>query len=312
MRPGPIVVNVDSNTEPAGDVGPLLASFVRHLRAERRSEDTITSYAAAVRVLIAFLGARGMPVLVAGVSREHVEEWLIWLHAGYKPATVKTRFGGVRAFFLWLVEEGELTASPVARIRAPDVPLDPPDVLTEEELARLLKACAGPTFNDRRDEAVVRLMAETGLRRAETAGLLLADVDLDAGTALVMGKGRRPRAVPFGPRTARAIDRYVRLRRQHRHAASPRLLLGQQGALGGAGIAQALHLRAEAAGITGFHLHRLRHRFADRWLAAGGQEGDLMRIAGWRSREMLARYGAARADARAHEAARRLALGEDV
>jgi integrase len=76
------------------------------------------------------------------------------------------------------------------------------------------------------------------------------------------------------------------------------------------GIRQMLRRRANQCGLDHLHPHMFRHTFAHRWLSEGGQEQDLMRLAGWRSREMLARYGASAADQRAREAHRRMGLGD--
>jgi integrase/recombinase XerC len=82
-----------------------------------------------------------------------------------------------------------------------------------------LAACAGKGFEARRDTAMLMLLVDTGARRAELVDLTLAHVDLDV--LLVLGKGRRERALPFGHTAGAALDRYLRARPRHKDAALP-------------------------------------------------------------------------------------------
>jgi integrase/recombinase XerD len=299
------------------DMTELLDSWTIALRDEGKSKNTCRAYADSVRALIAWQDRTG----VHGLTREATAGFLASIldeggrdGNGGASATANLRARAIRLFSAWAADEGRIDRDELAGMKAPKVGKTVVPKLSDDELKNLIAACgADKSIYGRRDEALVRLASEAACRADELLSMdLPGDLDLKRGIAVIRrGKGSKGRIVPFGPHTSRAIDRYLFMRKRAGLPADGPLWISQRkGRLSYPGLYSTLGKRAAAAGITGFHPHRLRHTAASRWLRAGGSEGGLMAIAGWTSREMLDRYVADTASERAAEESRKLHLGE--
>ena len=133
----------------------------------------------------------------------------------------------------------------------PQIPDNPPPVLTDDQIRALFKTCKGPSFEDRRDTAIIALFLDAGLRLGELTGITVPDIDTETMTLTVLGKGQRLRTVAINRVAMQAVDRYIRARRSHPQAqVADALWLGNRGPMTGSGIRQMLERRGPEAGIS--------------------------------------------------------------
>lgn len=261
---------------------------------------------------------------IGQLRRMHVDGWMRHLadDLGRSEATRRVRLIALRKFLAYLVSEPDigLEINPAQLVAMPTPKDKVIPVIHDEDLVALLRPIErGSTFVDRRDAAILRVLIDTGCRRGELAGIDVDDVDLRThDIRLRRTKGGDERLVPVGAKTALALRKYLRARQRQPAAASPALFLsvrsGNRGGwrMSGAGLAEMVTRRCEAAGLPPVHPHMFRHTWANDLLANGANEGDVEKLAGWRSPLMVRRYGAAAASQRARDSARRLARGDRI
>ncbi|WP_199827661.1 tyrosine-type recombinase/integrase, partial [Streptomyces specialis] len=247
------------------------------------------------------------------VTRAHIEAFQAWMIDTRSASTALNKHKALQQFFKWLqLSEEEIDRSPMERVKQPKTPGRLVPVMPEADTAKVLATCKGKAFTQLRDEAIIRLLCNTGARLSEVGRLTVEDIDLNTDSVRYHGKGSKDRRVRFGPRTARAVSRYLRSRAKHKGADLPQLWLAERGGrpLEPNGIKIMLKRRGLAAGLSGVHAHRWRHTFAHAWKRAGADTGDLMLLLGWTSEDMPRRYGASAAAERAQETHLRIGIGD--
>ncbi|MGO8894890.1 MAG: tyrosine-type recombinase/integrase [Streptosporangiaceae bacterium] len=283
----------------AGIFHAEVSSFALRLAAEGKAAKTIRTYTEAVQWFAAALPGKASRASWEQVTSQDIQRWMAWLLDRYSTAYASNQYRALQQFFKWLAAEDHLP-DPMAGLQPPRVTAKLVPVFTSQELTRLEHACAGRSFAQRRDTAIIAVLTATGVRLSELVGLRCSDIDLWQREITVRGKGGKTRIVKIGHQAARSLDRYLRARARHAQAWRPQLWLGtgNREPLTAAGSCQMITRRGRQCGVDSYP-HRFRHHFSHTWLDRGGPKGDLMELNGWASPQMLRRYGASARSARA-------------
>ena len=209
-----------------GDTREAWGQWRRRLRAANRAETTIRNYGEAVCALQEWLNASRDGLAAIDATAGDIEDFLGHVLALRTSGTAASRYRCLRQFWKFLAAE-DLADDVMARVKGPVAKSKVPEVLTDDELRRLLAACrpakgAKQTVTELRDETMIRIFLEPGSPRcAEMAALTLEDIDLDAETITIRhGKGDRLRVIPMSPETQAVMFRYKRARRASTQAAA--------------------------------------------------------------------------------------------
>ena len=260
----------------------ILKDYRYYLRVERAlSPNTVAAYA---RDVSEFLAAADLAP--RAVRPEDIERYLV-ARAGGDPSTALGMTGkpqalskrsqarllsALRSFFDWLILEGERPDNPCDRVEAPKLGRYLPEVLSVEEVEKILNSVTGNDWRALRDRAILEILYGCGLRVSEACGLLISHVYLQQGFVRVVGKGNKERLVPLGEMAADAFRAYLEARPQ---AAEPAFddiaFLNKNGRpLSRVAIFNLVKQQALIAGVNNeISPHTFRHSFATHLIENG-------------------------------------------
>lgn len=248
--------------------------FLDHLRFERgASERTLSAYDHDVTRLAVHLSAAGRAVPGAATPADLRAFVLRLKDLGLAPSSIARNISAIRTYFGFLVAEGLVTADPSEKLQTPRGWRTLPEVLTIEEIGRLLDAPDLSRPLAWRDRALLEFMYASGARVSEVVDLRTRDLSLDEEIAVVYGKGAKERMVPIGRRAVGALAIYLRETRPRleQGRGEGRVFLNARGMpLTRMGIWKILRGHVEDAGIRKpVSPHTLRHSFATHLLEGG-------------------------------------------
>jgi integrase/recombinase XerD len=267
----------------------LLLDFQGYLEIERGlSRNTLEAYRTDLQQFGEFLTRRGLSALelAPGELAEFISELAQGREgrAAVAPATLQRKVACLRSFYRYLRREQVIDHDPARELRAPRAPARLPQVLSRDEVTRLLAQPRGTGAAAVRDRALLETMYACGLRASEAVTLELSDLDLDLGVLRARGKGSKERLVPIGSQAIQGLRSYLR-------EARPRLVgladethvfVNRRGsALSRQGLYKIVQRHARSAGLERrMSPHTLRHTFATHLLAGGCDLRSLQEMLG--------------------------------
>jgi len=267
----------------------LIKLFDEMMASEKMSSlNTRRAYKNDIRNFVEFIG-KNSNLTALTVKKEHITKWLNSLNdIKISRNTYLRKLSSIKEFYKFLVMDSFIKNNPTSNIKAPTRHKNLPNVLSIEEIEKLIEAI-NPSRTDHKSIrllALVEIMYSSGLRVEELVSLLAKSVNIKKSVLLVMGKGNKERLVPVGKTAINALNKYLNIRDKfiRNNSNSPWLFpsSSKKGYLTARRFSQLLKIAASKAGLDSKKIspHILRHAFATHMLAGGADLRILQEILG--------------------------------
>ncbi len=184
--------------------------FETYLRLEKSlSQNSIEAYIIDVGKLERFIEEKKGEETPGNVKYTDLKEFLVWYNTENRNARTQSRIlSGIRSFFRFLLIEGEISENPASLIESPKLGLKLPEVLSVNEIDRMIEAIDLSKPEGHRNKAIIETIYGCGLRVSELVNLRLTDIHYGEGFVMVTGKGNKQRLVPISNKALKEIDIY--------------------------------------------------------------------------------------------------------
>lgn len=258
--------------------------FICYMKEERQvSGNTIAAYNRDLNKMAEYLQQSGVTDL-ADVTTPVLQSYLMELEkVGRKPSTISRMLASMKALYAYLVEQGICSRNPARGLKSPRVEKKPPEILSQEEVLRLLEQPSSDAPKELRDKAMLELLYATGIRVSELISLQMEDVNLTL-EYVVCRDGHKERTIPFGATAKKALTVYLEKGRPEliREKGSSYFFTNCSGAaMSRQGFWKLIKQYGKAAGIAcEITPHTLRHSFAAHLLGNGADLKSVQELLG--------------------------------
>ena len=270
----------------------FIDDFLLVLERDGKSGRTVTNYKQPLVMFWRWLVANNLPVDITAITEEQLSQYIVARRRdGITNASLRTHLTAFRVFFKWLVEQGYIDVSPAAKIKRPKSEQHTLNILSPEQVAKMIESCPAHTDTGERNRAIILLLYDTGLRASELCSLVVSDVDLRSRELTVMGKGKKQRMVAISEKTRAQLWRYLTHHRPDK-SGDDHLFITRFGTpLEYTVLHRLVSTAGKRAGITGVRCspHTLRHAFSTQ-MAPLIDVYDLMMLLGHANIQTTARY----------------------
>jgi integrase/recombinase XerD len=287
-------ININTNPYRMDDsLSEWMEAFLADRRIQGLAHGTLRFYQQKLKLFSDYCATQSID-LVIQITADLIRQYLACLEqTSHNPGGKHAAYRALRAFLNWYENEAEPVhwANPIRKVKAPRVPPERLEPVSNETIARMIRACIPNTFSGDRDKAIILCLLDTGMRACEFTGLDLGDVDIAHGQIVIRkGKGSKPRMVFLGRHTLHYLRKYLRRRTDdcpavwvtHPRFHSERLSYD--------GLRSILHRRSLEAKVEEPTPHSFRRAFALAMLRNGTDLYTLAKLMGHEGITMLQRY----------------------